>query len=197
MEEIYASPDLIGELAVVGLPDGMAEQVAAVVVPKEKTPEGRQRVETHFRSVSVRLPLHKRVKTVEFREEALPRTVTRKVKRAELVRWLRDRRREAAAASGDEAVSGNRILELIASICERPVSEIRASSSFAELGFDSLMYNELAAELDSEFGESAAPETLANMNTIEELVLALRDAPGGRQGSPSPPQRITEKAREG
>ena len=184
VEEIYASADLIAELAVVGLPDGMAEQVAAVVVPKEKTPEGRQRVESHFRSVSSRLPLHKRVKTVEFSDEALPRTATRKVKRAQLVRWLRDRRREAAAESGEEAFSGNRILELIASICERPVSGIRTSSSFAELGFDSLMYNELAAVLENEFGESAAPEALANMNTIEELVLAIRTPQAGARGQP-------------
>ena len=182
VEEIYASADLIAELAVVGLPDGMAEQVAAVVVPKEKTPEGRQRVESHFRSVSSRLPLHKRVKTVEFSDEALPRTATRKVKRAQLVRWLRDRRREAAAESGEEAFSGNRILELIASICERPVSGIRMSSSFAELGFDSLMYNELAAGLENEFGESTAPEALANMNTIEELVLAMRMPQAGARG---------------
>ena len=126
--------------------------------------------------------MHKRIKTVEFSDEALPRTATRKVKRGELVRWLRDRRREAAAESGEEAASGNRILELIASICERPVSEIRTSSSFAELGFDSLMYNELAAGLDAEFGESAAPEALANMATIEELVLAMRTPPGGVRG---------------
>ena len=195
VEEIYAAPDLIAELAVVGLPDGMAEQVAAVVVPKEKTPEGRQRVETHFRSVSSRLPLHKRIKTVEFSDETLPRTATRKVKRAELVRWLADRRREAAAESGEEALSGNRILELIASIAERPVSEIRTSSSFAELGFDSLMYNELAAGLESEFGESAAPEALANMITIEELVLAVRTPPGGVRGR-RPRRGETRKKRE-
>ena len=174
VEEIYATPELIGELAVVGLPDGMAEQVAAVVVPKEKTPEARQRIEAHFRSVSSRLPLHKRVKTLEFREKALPRTATRKVKRAELVRWLRDRRRDAAGEAGEDAWSGGRILEVIASICERPVSEVRLSSSFAEIGFDSLMYNELAAEIESEFGESVAPETLANMTTIGELALAVR-----------------------
>ena len=195
VEEIYASPELIAELAVVGLPDGMAEQVAAVVVPKEKTPEGRQQVEAHFRSVSSRLPLHKRIKTVEFSDEALPRTATRKVKRAELVRWLRDRRREAAAESGDEARAGNRILELIASICERPVSEIRTSSSFAELGFDSLMYNELAAGLESEFGESAAPEALANMNTIEELVVAVR-TPGADARGRRPRRGESRKKRD-
>lgn len=174
VEEIYAAPELVAELAVVGLPDGMAEQVAAVVVPKEKTAEGRQRIEAHFRSVSSRLPLHKRVKTLEFRDQSLPRTATRKVKRAELVRWLQGRRREAAGEAGEDAWSGSRILEVIASICERPVAEVRLTSSFAEIGFDSLMYNELAAELESEFGESVAPETLANMNTIGELVHAVR-----------------------
>lgn len=176
VEELYAAPEQIAELAVVGLPDGMAEQVAAVVVPSGKTPEDRAQVEAHFRSVSSRLPLHKRIKTLEFRDEPLPRTATRKVKRSELLRWLQDRRRSAAAGARAEAASGSRLIELVASICERPEAELRLSSSFAELGFDSLMYNELAAALEAEFGESVAPEALANMNTLEELALALRGA---------------------
>lgn len=193
VEEIYAETEFIGELAVVGLPDGMAEQVAAVVVPKDRTPEGRQRIETHFRSVSARLPLHKRVKVLEFRDEPLPLTATRKVKRAELVRWLRDRRREAAGEAGEDAHAGSRILEVIASICERPISEVRLSSSFAEIGFDSLMYNELAAEVESAFGETLTPEALANMSTIGELVHAVR---ASRQDGKGRRPRRTETSRK-
>ena len=182
VEENYAAPELIAEMAVVGLPDGMAEQVAAVVIPKENTPMGRDRIEARFRAISSRLALHKRVKTLEFRDEPLPRTATRKVKRAEVVRWLQASRRESAGAG--EAAPGGRLIALIASICERRESEVRLSSSFAELGFDSLMYNELAAALESEFGESVSPEALANMNTLGELALAVRGVPKVRRAGP-------------
>ena len=58
----------------IGLPDGPAEQVAAVVVPKAPGDEARARIEAHFRSVSGGLPLHVRIKTVEFSSDSLPRT---------------------------------------------------------------------------------------------------------------------------
>ena len=182
VEEEYAAPEWIGELAVVGLPDGAAEQVAAVVVPKENGEAGRRRIEAHFRSVSGGLPLHKRVKILEFRDDPLPRTATRKVKRTEVVRWLVERRRTAGAASAADAASASRLVELVASISECPVAEVTPSSSFAELGFDSLMYNELAAALDTEFGESVTPEALANMETVEELTLALGAAGSRAKG---------------
>ena len=173
IEELYRAPRLIAEMAVIGLPDGAAEQVAAVVVPKDRSEAGRTRVRKHFRSVSSRLALHKRVKTLEFRNEALPRTATRKVRRGDLVRWLTDRRQAKATGTSRAAAAGSRLLELVASISERPAEEVRFSSSFAELGFDSLMYNELAAALESEFGEQVSPEALANMQTVGELAPLL------------------------
>ncbi len=192
VEEIYAAPERIAEFCVVGLPDGAAEQVAAVVVPKENDGPGRQEIEAHFHSVARDLPLHKRVKTVDFRTEPLPRTATRKVKRAEVARWLVDRRRTAAAAAAADAVSGSRIVEIVASICERPASGVTLASSFAELGFDSLMYNELAAVLESEFGsefgEAVGADALARMTKLEELALALGTAGRPTPGR-SPPRR--------
>ncbi len=187
IEDIHAAPELIREMAVVGLPDGMAEQVAAVVVPREATAEARAGIEAHFRHVGATLPIHKRVKTLEFREEPLPRTATRKVRRVELVRWLASRRREAARQRGEEAGADDRLLKLVARVAERPVSSVRMDSSFAELGFDSLMVNELATALEAEFGQSVPPEALANMATISEL-------PPGLQGSaPSSPRRRKEE----
>lgn len=197
VEEIYAEESLIGEMAVVGLPDGAAEQVAAVVVPKERTDAGRAKVEAHLREVSSGLPLFKRIKTVEFRDEALPRTTTRKVKRGELLKWLESRRRKAAETSEEEGASQDRLLELVAGICERPASEVRPASSFAELGFDSLMYNELSAALESEFGEAAAPESLANFATVGDLAGALRTARrSGRPAAAKRASRAPERERE-
>lgn len=192
VEEIYAAAEIVQEMAVVGLPDGVAEQVAAVVVPKEPTDAGRARVEARFREIAAGLPLFKRIKTVEFREEPLPRTTTRKVKRRELVRWLETRRREAAEGSAEEASSRDRLLELVAAISERPPAEVRPASTFAELGFDSLMYNELAAALETEFGEVTAPEALANLAAVGDLAALFRTArraPGPRRPAKSAPAK--------
>ncbi len=189
IEDIHAAPELIREMAVVGLPDGTAEQVAAVVVSRETSAEARAAIEAHFRKVGSTLPMHKRVKTLEFREEPLPRTATRKVRRNELVRWLASRRREAARQRDGEAASDDRLLRLVARVAERPVASVRMDSSFAELGFDSLMVNELATALEAEFGQSVSPEALANMATIAELPPGLR-----KPSDPAPARRRRKKA---
>ncbi len=174
IEDIHAAADLIEEMAVLGLPDGTAEQVAAVVVPKDGVET--ERIEAYFREVGATLPIHKRIKTFEFRDEALPRTATRKVRRAELARWLADRRKQAAAERGKESGSADRLTRIVARVAERPESQVRMDSTFAELGFDSLMYNELAAALEAEFGQAVTAETLAGMATLAELPPGLRGA---------------------
>ena len=82
LEELYANEDLIEELAVIGLPDGVSEQVAVVVVPKRDSNEAdvEKKIEAHVQEVSAKLPLYKRVKTLELTDDELPRTATRKVK---------------------------------------------------------------------------------------------------------------------
>ena len=193
IEELYRAAALIGEMGVIGVPDGPAEQVAAVVVAKHDTPAGRRRVREHFQQVSSRLAFHKRVRILEFRRDELPRTATRKVKRAELVRWFIRRRQIKDAGSAEAAALGGRLVEIVASICERSPEEVRLASSFAELGFDSLMYNELAAALESEFGETIAPEALAAMGTLADLEPLVR----GRDARARPGRRVRrQKARK-
>src|SRR5215210_5563596 len=91
IEELYNASPFIKELSVVGLPDGIGEKVACMVVPdydKEialSRAEVRRKVEEHFRDVSSALPFFKRVKVLHFWDGDLPRTATRKVKRREVV----------------------------------------------------------------------------------------------------------------
>ena len=68
VEEVYQDSPYIKELSVIGLPDGMGEKVACIVVPDEEydialsRAEVRQKIEEHFREVSATLPYYKRVK---------------------------------------------------------------------------------------------------------------------------------------
>ena len=91
VEEVYQDSPYIKELSVIGLPDGIGEKVACMVVPDNEydialsRAELRQKIEEHFREVSAKLPYYKRVKLLHFTDEELPRTATRKVKRREVV----------------------------------------------------------------------------------------------------------------
>src|ERR1043166_2556482 len=100
VEEVYQESPYIKELSVIGLPDGIGEKVACMVVPDEEydialsRAELRRKIEDHFREVSASLPYYKRVKVLHFTDEELPRTATRKVKRREVVNMMESLRSE-------------------------------------------------------------------------------------------------------
>ena len=77
----------------VGLKVGQGEQVAALVVPAYARGESRRAVEDrlreHFDKVGASSIAHKRIRILRFTDTELPRTRTRKVKRAEVVAMLR------------------------------------------------------------------------------------------------------------
>jgi len=91
LEEIYSNSPYIKELSIVGLPDGIGEKVACIVVPNREydislsRAELQRFIEEHFREISASLPYYKRVKVLHFTDIELPRTATRKVKRREVV----------------------------------------------------------------------------------------------------------------
>src|ERR1043165_3022893 len=94
VEELYKESPYVKEVGVVGLPDGIGEKVAALVFPDYdadialRRDEVQRRIENHFREVSSSLPFYKRVKSLYFTDDELPRTATRKVKRREVVRLI-------------------------------------------------------------------------------------------------------------
>ena len=157
LEELYANDGLIKEMAVIGLPDGAGEQVAAVVVPERSDaadPDTEKRIDEHFHRVSAKLPLYKRVKTIEMRDDELPRTATRKVKRRELVEWLTQKRkldsRELSASEADKEW----LLDIVARVSEKPMESLHLDMSLDEIGFDSLMYSELSGAIESHSGQT-------------------------------------------
>lgn len=198
LEELYDEPELIKELAMVGLPEGAGERVACLVLPDYEKNEGlgreelRHKIEEHFHQVAKRLPLFKRVKTLQFTDDELPRTATKKVKRREVVEILKRLRREAEATPGDgaEEVDSNWLLDVVATIAEKPRSAIYADTRFDELGFDSLMYTELGTAIESAGGEPPNPDILKNLADVRELADYLKRKP------PAPARRDAARTRE-
>jgi long-chain acyl-CoA synthetase len=197
IEELYKDSPLVKELGVVGLAEGIGEKVACLVVPDYDTDislqreEVHRRIENHFREVSSTLPFYKRVKALYFTDEELPRTATRKVKRREVVRMIQSL--EASKRAGitertaprEQHHDADWLLGLVASVSGRLRSEVSLDSRLSELGFDSLMFVELATSIEQAGGTMVSPDTLNEVTDVRELysVVRRREASAARRAA--------------
>lgn len=192
VEDVYQDSPYIKELSVFGLPDGIGEKVACIVVPDREydiavsAAELRAKIEEHFREVSARLPYYKRVKVLHFSDEELPRTATRKVKRREVLQMVQQMEAGRSGQVGleREEVTGDAawLADIVASVSSRSVSEISMHTRLGDLGFDSLMFVELAAAIESAGGSLKAPDRLNEVQDVGELLSVVdRVAPASRR----------------
>jgi long-chain acyl-CoA synthetase len=194
VEEVYQDSPYIKELSVFGLPDGIGEKVACIVVPDKEydialsETELRTKIEDHFRDVSAKLPYYKRVKVLHFADEELPRTATRKVKRREVLNIVQQMEAGRAEVGLErEEVSGDAawLAEIVASVSSRSVQEITLNSRLGDLGFDSLMFVELAAAIENAGGSLKAPDRLNEVQDVRELLTVVdREAAASRRDAP-------------
>jgi len=207
IEELYADSPYIKELSVVGLADGIGEKVACMVVADHdfdialSREEVRRKVEEHFRDVSSSLPFFKRVKVLHFWDGELPRTATRKVKRREVVAAMQVLEQSQRAVSNAqtnvrEDRSATWLLEVVATVANRPRAEITFDTRLADLGFDSLMYVELASAIEQAGGTLRSPDTLTEVRDLRELagVVTRQATPAEREEAE---RRASADARRG
>ncbi|HWS86158.1 MAG TPA: AMP-binding protein [Pyrinomonadaceae bacterium] len=207
IEELYKDSPYVKEIGVVGLPDGIGEKVAALVFPDYdhdialQRDEVQRRVENHFREVSSTLPFYKRVKSLYFAEEELPRTATRKVKRREVVRLIQSLEESKRAgitektAPREQHHDADWLLGLVANVSSRPRAQVTLDSRLSELGFDSLMFVELASAIEQAGGALVSPDTLNEVVDVRELysVVKRRETAANRRAAEA---RAEEDARE-
>ncbi|MDT4968377.1 MAG: long-chain acyl-CoA synthetase [Acidobacteriota bacterium] len=188
VEEAYDTSAFVRELSVVGLPDGIGEKVACMVVPNYEhdatlsREEIRKRVEEHFRDISSTLPFYKRVKVLHFWDNDLPRTATRKVKRNEVLETIEVLEKSAKATSRvaareEKAGDVTWLLNIVSAVSSRPRSEITFNSRLSDLGFDSLMYVELATAIENAGGTLTSPDTLMEVHDLRELANVVTRQP--------------------
>ena len=176
LEDLYQHHDFIKELSIVGLPDEDGERIACLVVPDYEFNESltktqvHAKIEEHFREISSGLPVYKRVQWIQFYDQDLPRTGTRKVKRREIISLLQQRIANAPAkpAVGEGTHTGW-LAELVAQVSGKPVPMIHETTTFDELGFDSLMYNELGAAIEATGRKLPEASSLSGITNIKEL----------------------------
>ena len=205
LEEVYSNSPYVKELSIVGLSDGAGEKVACLVVADDEydialtREELRRRVEEHFREVSSSLPYYKRVKVLHFTDFELPRTATRKVKRAEVIGVLEGLEASGKAGVNDEGPAidsqSRWLIGVVAGVSNRSRDEISLNSRMADLGFDSLMFVELATAIENAGGSVTAPERLNEVQDIRELASVVSRRPGaaaGRDGTRSDTKRLDD-----
>jgi long-chain acyl-CoA synthetase len=208
IEELYGASPFIKEISVVGLPDGAGEKVAALVVPDYdqdlslSRAETQRKIEEHFRVIAASIPFYKRIKVLHFSEDELPRTATRKVKRREVVAHLEtleqklldtlavNENKERQEGEGD----ARWLLNVVASVANRPRSSVSFTSRFSDLGFDSLMYVELATAIEQAGGTLLSPDTLTEVQTVRELAGAVSRQSSAQTSEPSPSEDQTRSS---
>ncbi len=182
LEEFYGRLPQIKELAIVALKVGSGEQAAALVVPAYAHGESQRAVEekirAHFDQVNRALPPYKQVHILRFTGGELPRTRTRKVKRAEVASTLRAM---VAKSAGAEAGGTSDLASWLAEALEQVAGGAREISSgsrlFEDLGLDSLALAELAEIIAQHSGWAPTADQLTAISTAGDLQgLIARDS---------------------
>jgi len=202
LEELYANSPYVKELSIVGLPDGIGEKVACLVVPDDEydislsRAELHRLVEEHFREVSASLPYFKRVKVLHFTDIELPRTATRKVKRREVVEImeaLEEKQRSGRQSLAQDSADADSLwlMGIVATVANRPRSEVSINTRLSDLGFDSLMFVELATAIENAGGSISAPERFNEIQDLRELLSVVN-----RRGGASAKREIRPEERK-
>jgi long-chain acyl-CoA synthetase len=176
--------DGVKELAVIGLSDGRGhERVACVAVPEGEG--AATRAERHARArraLDARvadLPVAQRPAVITLVDAPLPRTTTRKVKRAELRRQI-ERLLQASeppsVRSGAHDVAAQSVRSAVATIARRDATTLHPAMSLrGDLAFDSLMLLELLVALEGQHGRSFDAERLNACQTLGDVEALLRE----------------------
>ncbi len=188
--------DHITELAVLGISDARGRErvaCAAVVDPDDTLDRGarHQRARRALDKAIAGLPPHMRPAVTTLFDVKLPRTATRKVKRAEVKRLVERAVAPTPTAVTDAGSTGldgwtETVRAVAASIARREPSEITTGSSLrGDLGFDSLMLLELLVALEGHSGGALDAERLAGCDTVGEVESMLRRSTTARRLSRS------------
>lgn len=86
------------------------------------------------------------------------------------------------------------IRKIVASVSNRPLSDVVMEDKLADLGFDSLMFVELQAAVEDAGGRIPSPDTLNEVQTVRELLTAVNRVDKSKKLADEP--RIVEKKDE-
>ncbi len=221
IEAHYLKSPLIKEICVLGLEskrgEPVSERLHGVIVPNwdelraRKVVNTRELLRFEIENLSVQVPSTKRILSYEFWQEELPRTTTRKIKRFEVERRVRERM--AAGEASGEQTSVRKLTEedrqwLAEPEVQRAVAVIRGAAKVQkttihpadnlelDLGLDSMERVELLVALEREMGGQVDDAVASQVYTVRELVDAARSSAGAQPGRAAAPawQEVLQEA---
>jgi long-chain acyl-CoA synthetase len=191
----------IKEICVVGIPDEGGERLHAIVVPdfdalKQKgIVNAYDAIRWEMESLSQKLPGYQRVLSLEIRQEPLPRTTTRKLKRFEITRQVREGRAPAPAVQEDyepQSAVEHLVFRLIRGI--KDTAAIHPSMNLElDLGLSSLERVELLSSIEQASGAPIPAEVAVRIHTVAELVSAV-EAQAGTSAAAAAESRVNWSA---
>jgi long-chain acyl-CoA synthetase len=190
VEALIGSVPGVDQLAVVGISDGRGgERVALAAVVDDTLPRAeaqqraREALEHRFRD----LPSAMRPVVVQVISGKLPRTNTRKVKRAQ-VREMIERMQRAGKSEADK--QDNLVRRAIANVTRRAPADVHATHTLrGDLGCDSLILLELLVALESHIGRSVDADRFNDCKTVGEVEALVSELTSRGLGS----RHIVEK----
>ncbi|HYE87172.1 MAG TPA: AMP-binding protein [Vicinamibacterales bacterium] len=191
IEAHYRASAFIKEICVMGLAEAdrpTSERLFAVVVPDMERLRERKIVNAgdiirfEMEGLAAGLPPHKRVLGYDIWFEPLPRTTTQKIKRHEIARLVRARRRSMASTEAvlDPADQEWLALPHSAAVLDVVTRRLKSGTRLfpdanleLDLGLDSMERVELLMELEQTFQTKLPHEVAAELFTVRQLVSAL------------------------
>jgi long-chain acyl-CoA synthetase len=208
IEAHYLRSSYIKEIAVLGL-EGKAgedrDRLHAVIVPnfdvlrQRKIVNAKEVIRFDIENLSAQIASTKRIGSYEIWQEDLPRTTTRKIKRFEVEKKVKEN--QARKVMGDselptdqpltrdetawlEQSDVQRTLGIVRETARNAPQQLRPNHSLElDLGLDSMQRVELLSRIEEQMGGNVEESQLAEIYTLRDLVDAILQSAASGRGS--------------
>ena len=208
IEAHYQQSPLIKELCVMSLEarpgDPTSERLYAVVVPnfevlrERKIVNSKEAIRFDIESLSHKIASTKRLGAYEIWQEDLPRTTTRKLKRFQIEKRVRELQKKGGPGEADigtekpltdeerawlERDDVKRALDVVRESARNKLAEIHPTHNLElDLGLDSMQRVELLTALEQALGGDVPEAQLAETYSVRDLVDAVLESAGRGEG---------------
>lgn len=162
------------DAVVVGYPLNGREIVYAVLLTD------RNDIDAIVHQVNYRLAPYQRIQSWDVWPEGdFPRSATRKVKKEEVIKWLKDKKQVKAKGVLSKEMSP--LVRLLNAVSGKDVGIIRDKSNlFSDLHFDSLMRIELVSRIEEVFDVVVEEHLITQKTTVKDLEELIKKGLKGR-----------------
>ena len=199
IESYYLKSEFIKEICVMALSgidgDPKKEQLHAVIVPnfealkEKKIVNAKEAIRWDVEGISHAMPSVKRILSYDIWQEELPRTTTRKIKRFEVEKRVKEQRARGDAGAAEdgppapelsaadaawlEQADVERVLPIIQEASKGHGAIVPDTSLELDLGLDSMQRIELLVSIEEELGGKVDEAQLGEIYTVRQLVDAV------------------------